>query len=344
MAKVDFFGIDITSTNIKIANTNFSRNRFEVTTLSEISREGLNLFEFGSQENLHKSVELIKQLHKKSNIGTRNCVASISDELVFARMITLPAMDESEINESIHWAIKSLVPTQIEELNVSYVSIGEAFIKNDKKYVDWYVVAAPKEVINKYIELFKLADLNLMAIETEALAIARITYIVENILSDYITLDIGKAHTNLLIIRKGGVVFSQSLATGGEVMTKVIAADYGLSEEDAEKYKVTFGINPTLGDGKIAKSIEPVADIIVGELARLISYYSEKKLGNGITNIILTGGGSAMPGFADYINKNVSIPTKILAISNKFSLKNNKENNQSLLSYCTSIGLSIKDS
>lgn len=344
MAKVDFFGIDITSTNVKIAHTDQARSGYFIKTLSEISSEGVNFISSTSGEDLSKASELLTNLLKQSKVKTRNCVASIQDELVFSRLIPLPVILDDEVDEAIHWSLKSLIPTPIEELNVTYISVGEPFMQNDKQYNNWYVVASQKEIINKYIELFKKVGLNLLAIETEALAIARlVAKVTEQIAEiDTIVLDIGKMHTNLLITRKEGVLFSQALASGGDVMTKVLMADYGLSTEEAEKYKISYGLMENLGEGKVAKSIQPVADVFVGEIMRLVSYYTEKKLGKKIGRVILTGGGSLLPGFVEYINKRTLIDTSVLQIDKVF--KNQSGNTKNLLAFSTAIGLSIKDS
>lgn len=343
MAKIDFFGIDITSTNIKVAHTDQVRAGYSIRNLSEISSDGVNFLSSSSAEDLSKTTELLINLLKKSRIKTKNCVASIQDELVFSRLIPLPIIPDEEVDEAIHWSLKSLIPTPIEELNVTYIAVGSPFMQNDKQYNNWYVVASQKEIINKYIELFKRAGLNLLAIETEVLAIARLVdrILSQNDDSDIIVLDIGKMHTNLLITRRDGVLFSQALASGGDVMTKVLMADYGLRVEEAEKYKINYGLIENLGEGKVAKSIQPVADVFVGEIMRLVSYYTEKRLGKQIAKVVLTGGGSLLPGFVEYINKHTTIETQVLPIDKTF--KNQSGETKSLLAFTTAIGLSIKD-
>lgn len=344
MAKIDFFGIDITSTSIQIVHTDQVRGGYVIRNLSEISSDGANFLSSSSSEDFSKTKELLINIIKQSKIKTKNCVTSIQDEFVFSRLIPLPLIPDEEVDEAIHWSLKSLIPTPIEELNVTYISVGSTFIQNDKQYNNWYVVASQKEIINKYIHLFKTAGLNLLAIETEALAIARL---VGKVISqdenenDTIILDIGKMHTNLLITRKGGVLFSQALASGGDVMTKVLMADYGLSVEEAEKYKNNYGLIENLGEGKVAKSIQPVADVFVGEIMRLTSYYTEKRLGKHIGKVILTGGGSLLPGFVDYIKQKTAIETDLLHIEKIFKNQSGKQKN--LLAFSTAIGLSIKD-
>ena len=174
MSKIpELFGIDIASNSLKLCQVRGSHS-FEVANLAyDVLDQGIlsDSSELGV-DNLAKRIQL---LVKNSRFKTKNCVLSLPESTVFSRLITLPKVEEKDLNEAIHWAIRPLVPVAIETLNVSYLQIDSS-IKDNKELVNWYVVAAPKDLVKKYQNIMERAGLNLLAVETEALAVTRLIF------------------------------------------------------------------------------------------------------------------------------------------------------------------------
>jgi len=346
MAKLpEFFGLNLGHDSLKIVQIKEVDGKAKISGIFKMPTS-TGLLENDSEEGVNVLAKEIAKAVKLANLNTKNCVISVPEVSVFSRLITLPELQENEINGAIHYALKPLVPIPLENVNISFLEINRDDI-NGKKTINWYVVAAPKQLIARLQLIVESADLTLLAVETEALAIARLVqynYTVgEN--TDVMLLDMGSDSTNLILSRNGIVIFSQNIGTGSDALTKVIAADFGLDLQQAEKYKVAYGLNSAEGEGKILKSIEPIMQIMLSEVQRTLIYYKDKIGGKGLTKICLTGGGAHLPFLDKYIAERLAIPTEVV---NPFvNIKvdpqiANSINNQSVNSFNVAIGLALK--
>ncbi len=339
----DFFGIDLGNSAFKVCEAKRSDNSFVIEALGSSDIPG-SLLENQSDQGLENIAERINEVVKASGIKTKAVVMSLPETIIFSRLVTLPKMKDKEVDEAIHWAIKPLVPVPLETLNVSFLKIDDVQ-KTGKEFSNWYVVAAPKDVVQRYQVMMNKTKFELLAIETEALAITRLLFNNYQIQGDAFLVDIGADSTNLMIVRNSVVVFSQSVSTGSNSLTKAIASDYGLDETQADKYKMTFGLDFENGDGKIAKTLQPVVDLIVNEISRTLAYYTSKIGGQKVNKIFMTGGGSNLIKLSDYITQKLGIQVEMLNVLNngKLAGKLSKQyDSKSLSSFNVALGLALK--
>lgn len=345
MAVPDFFGINLGHYSIKIFEVKPTGNKARLVSMGSTPTNNANL-DADSEQGIELMANEIAKAAKASGVKTNNCVLSVPETAVFSRLLTLPKVKDEEIEQTIHWALKPLVPIPLEDVNVSYLQIDEKVLEGNT-FVNWYVVAAPKQLITKYVQVMEKAKLNLLAVETEALALTRMIQYnyAADIKKDVMILDLGAESTNVVLARNGVVIFSQSISTGSNALTKVIAADFGLDMVQAEKYKLSFGMDFSQGEGKIAKSMEPILQILLGEINRTLAYYKEKIGGENISSIFLTGGGSNLIKFDEYLTQKlgtqalVADPIKNVDMDNK---KREELAHTNIRSFNVAIGLALK--
>lgn len=339
----DFLGIDLGSDSIKIA---------------QIVREGSkvrlkNIFKFPSSqelltnespEGLKKLSDSIREGYKNAKIDTKNCVIAVPEKSIFSRLITLPKVEEEKVSDAIHWALKPLVPTGLDNVNISYISIDE-YKQGDKIFVNWYAVAAPKDLVSKLQTIIKDAGLNLLAIETEALAIARMTWLNYDKKSDLLILDIGAEDSNIVLARNGVALFSQTISTGSQDIDKIISADFGIDVKQAKDLKSNFSAQTPENQQKLLKSMEPILQMFVNEISRTLTYYRQKLSDKEITSVYLTGGGSKLSALQSFITQKLGLqvaladPIAGIEISKDVSIFLQRENS---LSFNVAIGLALK--
>lgn len=340
----DFFAIDIGNHSIKVAQVKREGDKAKLMHIGAVE-SGSNVLDDASEEGLKELAEQVKQAKEAAGIRIPNCVAAVPESPIFSRLLSIPKVENEKLEEAVHWELKPLIPVPIEEVDVAFLEIGEKK-NNEQIYIDMYVVAAPKTLTNRYKHLAELAGLNLLALETESLSNTRAVTFNHPTERDIMIFDFGAYSTDLIISRDGVPVFAQSIGTGSDALTKAIAADYGLDMQEAEKYKRAFGIDFKAGDGKVAKSIEPIMQIIINEMSRTFTYFKEKVGETGANKIYLCGEAAKLPGLSDYFTERFGLTSILVDPVARVEIDSGakKELEQlSAVGFSVAIGLALKD-
>ena len=181
-------------------------------------------------------------------------------------------------------------------------------IAQQKDHTKVLVTAAPKTLVNKYLEVFKGAGLNLLSLETEAFAMSRALLGKDRQLT--MIVDIGSITTDISIVDNGLPVLNRSIDVGGLTVTKAIAASLNISQDRAEQFKRDFGL--VLGDTKkgIPKTIEASLGPIINEVRYVFDMYRGQS-SQGVSKILLSGGSAFLPNLPDYFLSLFNVPVYI---------------------------------
>jgi type IV pilus assembly protein PilM len=150
------------------------------------------------------------------------------------------------------------------------------------------------------MEIFKVANLTLLSLDTEPFALIR--SLVGNDKSALMIVDVGSVVTNISIVINGIPVLNRSIDVGGLTITKAIADSLNVSLSRAEQFKYDIGMSPQrVGQGSVPKTIETTLTPIVDELRYSLNLYRNQGQKN-IEKIILTGGSSMLLNLPEYLS------------------------------------------
>jgi len=161
------------------------------------------------------------------------------------------------------------------------------------------LTAAPKNLVNRYVELFKEAGLQLVGLETESFALER--SLVGNDKNPIMVVDIGGQATSIIIYYDGVPILNRSIDVGGKTVTKSLTEAMGISGDQAEQFKRDMGIS--LSEETLEKLPQPISYVvssIINEIRYILNIYQNQKK-KPITKVILTGGSSFLMNLASYI-------------------------------------------
>lgn len=116
--------------------------------------------------------EEIRQLVAGGRSGPINgpVVLGLPQEQVIIKVFTLPKFDDKDATEAINWHISSLGPVVPKEAYFAHKVVG----KSDASGLTVLLAAAPKAVVDDYLEAAGLADIKVMAVEPVALSRIRL--------------------------------------------------------------------------------------------------------------------------------------------------------------------------
>ncbi len=177
--------------------------------------------------------------------------------------------------------------------------------KTKNKSTKVLLTAAPKDLVKRYMEIFKASGFALLSLDTEPLALIR--SLASNDKSPLMIVDIGSVVTNISISVNAVPILSRSLDVGGMTITKSIANSLNVSLSRAEQFKYDIGMNPMrAGQGSVPKTIENALVPIIDELKYSINLYRNQGK-NNIEKIILTGGSSLLLNLPEYLSNVLGI-------------------------------------
>ena len=301
-------GVDIGTSNIKLVELKPGDHGFVLQTYG-IANTALNLSSKDSEAAIKQTSEILRQLMKKAGVSTTKAVASLPNNVVFTSVIELPKIPENELKKAVEFEAKKYVPLPLEEVALSWSVLAEHPLKvnretnlgsiksaaeNDKQKI--LLTAVPTVVIDNYVKVFSAAGINLEALEIEALALIR--SLVGEDLSAILLIDVGARNSSINLVDNGYLRLSKSLSVGGDSITTNLSQSLSVNFARAEQFKKDFGM--TQSGQPIPQVMRPVLDVIKNESMQLINLFESH--GEHITKILLSGGGSKLPGLPEYLS------------------------------------------
>ncbi|MFH1289523.1 MAG: type IV pilus assembly protein PilM [Patescibacteria group bacterium] len=287
---MDFFGLDMGSHNLKAVEFKKRGEEFHLVSLGSIPSTPKGIFS-EAETDLNALSEAVKKLLDEAKVSSKNVSAALPQDKVFTRTITMPFLKDDELNSAIKWEIEQYVPIPVEEVEIAHQVVGKLKIEEQEK-IQVLIVAAPKKLIEKTLKVLKSASLNPLGLETEIIAIAR--SLVPPVSDAILVVDLGAKATDMAIVENGSVVFSRSIPTAGEALTRAVSSSFNLDSSQAESYKKAYGVDKTKLEGKVGAVINPILTSIISEVEKTVQYF-QTQTKKETKRIILSGGTAGLP-------------------------------------------------
>lgn len=154
--------------------------------------------------------------------------------------------------------------------------------------------AAPKTLVNSYVDLLERAGLAPFALEIEADSIARALVPLSKYSEEALgLLDIGGTRSSLIIHDGGTVQMSISVPVSGQAITDTISTTLDIEVEEAERIKRECGLDAGRCDDKLWKVLLPLIDDLVEKIRNALRFYKASfPAGRKIETVLLCGGGA----------------------------------------------------
>ncbi|MCA9325112.1 type IV pilus assembly protein PilM [Candidatus Saccharibacteria bacterium] len=301
------FGFDIGHSSLKVMQLDLSHTKPRLVGYGSAS------FEEGAvADGIIAEPEVIAKttlnLFKNRLIGditSRRVVMAIPSYRSYSRSIQLPNLKQKELNEAVRLEVEQYTPIPIDDLYIDYTLTSKTEDANEV-----FAVAIPRKIVDSYLTLTSLLNLELVLIETTMAAAARLFS--RDTHSDIATviIDFGSMSSDISIF-KGNVLVTGTIPAGGMVFTKSIAETLKVSESEASTIKNRYGLATSKRQKEITAALEPTLTQLAKEIRRMIRYY-EDRYGNDhpIGQVIALGGGANMPGLADHLTSELRLPVR----------------------------------
>ena len=317
------FAIDFGARSIKVAKVH------KVSDGYELGNYGITLSPEGSIDNgeIFNPIvvaDVLTELLKESGIRDRKAIIAITGQKVIIREIVLPIMEDKELMAGVMWEAPKYVPYDLDESIIDAEKVDEFVEKDGNKMMRVILVAAPKTIIQPYMEVLKKIRIIPKIVDVVSSANIRIfknhlTYKKEEekegTIIDII-LSIGASGSILTLVEKGNLKFTRNILVGGNDITKAIAKSLNLSFNEAEKLKreTKIVLGPEAEEEKKIESEKIMIKIlnrITKEVRKSLSYYKTQSQKVKYNKMILSGGCANVDNIKNLLSEQFEIPVII---------------------------------
>ncbi len=257
----------------------------------------------GKIENEAKLVEILKALAARERLHFVR--VSLPEEQMYLFTLSLPKTTTGDLREAILLQLEEHIPLLAIDTIFDFNIISET---NQTLFIE--VLAIATSVIESYLSLFKKAGLAPISFELEAQAIAR-AVIPHGDMNPVMIVDFGESRTGVSIADEGRVLFTTTLDIGGITLTNMIAKNFSVSFEEAEKMKRSYKLDGDANTDSIFPVILNGISVLRDELVKQDTYWKthdrENKKHEDINRIILCGGDANLSGLSDYLEASMKI-------------------------------------
>lgn len=152
--------------------------------------------------------QAINQLLVHPDMGsftTKLVAITIPESKSFIRVIQIPIMVESEIENAILFEVEAYIPLPIEQVYFDW-----QIVRTIENHFEVLVIAAPKIFIDNYLEILDKAGLQVAAIETESQSLQRVL-LPPHTSDTVLIVDFDTRRINMVMVVGGSLQFSSSI-------------------------------------------------------------------------------------------------------------------------------------
>lgn len=334
---MDSFAIDISDQSIKFGQLVATSSGLE---LGKYGKEKIpaGVIVSGKIEKEDELVRVLKNIKEKEKLHFIR--VSLPEEQMYLFTLSIPKTDNENIRDMILLQIEEHIPLKAPDSIFDYDIVS---INNQSILVE--VVAIASATIESYLSVFYRAGLVPLSFEIEAQAIAR-AVIPSDDNKPVMIVDFGETRTGVSIALNGRVFLTTTLSMGGVDLTNMIAKNFSLSFDEAEKMKHEYGLNTNSKVQDIFPAILNGISVLRDELSRQYLYWDNHNdvKNEQINHIILCGGDANLTGLAEYLElsmkikvENANVWVNILKTEEAIPEMSFEES----LSYATVLGLAL---
>jgi type IV pilus assembly protein PilM len=304
------FGFDLGHGSIKVVqlNADGKKTKLEGFGTTAFDPKAINEGVIVDYDSVSKAAHSLINEHLVGSLSTHRIAASLPVLHSFSRIVNLPLMNDKDIHEAVRTEAGQYIPVPLSDLYLDY-----QLVEKGTDSQDFLVAAAPKKVVDSYLELFNRLGLELVCLEPSILSVTRVVQHAQKYDFPTLVIDCGSITTDLIIYNKSVVRVTGTIKFGGEELTKSIMTKLNVSYEEAAKMKRTYGVDPGEKQPEMVSALSQNLKFLASEIKKISRYYEERDKDRNVRveQVVILGGGANLPGFSTYMTSELRIPTTL---------------------------------
>lgn len=258
----------------------------------------------------------LRELVRRGRFTIKHTAIGLANQKVVVRQVEMPAMEEEDLKGALQFQAQEFIPIPIEDAILDYQILEEQTNEAGERTVKVLLVAAQRDMVNTFVSVVQGAGLDPAAVDLSSFADLRALASSSALLGPReaeALIDIGAGVTNIVVHEQGNPRFVRILPMGGDDVTDALAGGLNVPWDEAETVKARIGVTPEGGpfpaEGA-ARMIEQRAGAFVDEVRGSLDYYLTQPGAARISMVIVTGGGSRLPGLPERLAAALHLPVE----------------------------------
>lgn len=344
--KRPILGVDITVSGVKLVELAQSGEsyRMEAYATEPIPADSV---EDADIVDIDAVARALRRAHRRSGTRSREAAVSIAGDAVVTRMTRMPGqLNDDEMQAHAAFQAEQFLPFPMEEANVDFEVVGPSEVAPGM--LDVLLVAARSVHVSQRQRALRAGGLEARIVEPEPHSLERACRLLTHQmigggLRQLIALvEFGAVTTTFSALSDHRLVYTRSLAFGGQQLTEEIMERYELDPVSAEKAKQTGDLPEDYATDVLGGFREDMAQ----QVSRSLQFFLASGDGAGQpVQVLLSGGCARIPGVAGAVAERLGIPTQIvdplghLSVTAKAASQAVREGDTALMTAC---GLALR--
>jgi len=319
-------GVDIGSSSIKAVQLRLDKETAVLETYGEIALAPYDNKPVGKAVRLspEQTGDALKDLIQEANITATDAGAAIPFSSSLVSIIDMPKVPPEQLRRMIPIEARKYIPVSSSEIMLDWFIIppeeeDSAFDRVEEKTVmqkrgqEVLLAAIHNDTLRTHQAILASANLSVGFFEIEVFSAIRSS--LDRGIAPIIVVDIGAATTKIYVVERGIVRTSHLVNSGSQTITETLARTLGWSFEKAERMKREWGFTMASAysreeNEKMHTALLSTLDRLFNEVNRVLLSYG-RRYNKNVSHVVLTGGGSALPGLVEKAREQLNIDVAI---------------------------------
>ena len=239
-----------------------------------------------------KFTDAITELIAQGNFQTTDVAIGVNNENVLMRYATFPKVDNDKLRNMILLQAQEFIPIPIQEMEVDFVVAGETEDEDGNPQVNVMLIAARKQMLEGYINLFTASKLQVQEIDSSLLAYCRGLNEISNG-ARYCVVNLTDDVLNFIVVEGNEISMVRSITI-----------------TERNQGAVTNVFKGSRDGSYTDEDVEAVATYLSSETSSTISYYSMQN-SKPIEKLYFIMNSSAAEKIAPTVASNIYVPMEV---------------------------------
>ena len=296
-------GLDIGSSSLKLVEIQDDKGEL-VLTAAGIRALTPGVVENGDIKDEEAFVIAVRALVENCNSDIQEVTISLGGQGILSDKMVVKVEDGDDQDTAIRFDASRRSPFDADDITMDYKTLRHFPESNE---VEVLLVAAKNQIMERYIDVLYEADLKPVCVDVASFAFnncySKESY-AEPAIPTLVLMDIGHTAARIVFVKDGLFHSTREITTGGDYFAKVVERQLKISGADAHNLlrgREVEGVDQEA----FHDSLEYAMEEFVLSFDMAFSYYRKSEDVETIDKIVLSGGGSYIPGIIEYLQRRV---------------------------------------